>query len=854
MVQLTNPISIRFTNTTHDVRTYNIMTGDPQGFNNIPTIEIPISGTSAQYRTYVDTISKIFNSGKFDYGIISYDPSIARRTPQILHSIDIRMNALRKAAGDNVRLFDRFNDTLYYVNPQPKEGEPYYVPDDKVLGKRNTFTTKEDWEKYQSDVWDKLAPFFPLTKGEFKGQSNHLQELTSAKRGLNERQLDGFLSWKNNMSILPGLINDDLIGMPGFNARIFNDFQLFIGGTPLNSPILNIKTSGQSGFMIPMRNLQGDTPKHQLGVDSSKLTLTLKAKAADGISIRTSEYSSKEGYDRIYHFKLADGRDSNLKIQYADNEKVELSDVSGSFVVNEGQNIIPILKERGYVIPELMDTLKPSKTKYTWLARGTMAGNEKLAREEIIPSKAGFITPVQPPQGSDEYTLIVVEGALKGKIVAEYMNMKDSSGMSLADHLAPGTGVIVAQSPGTAQSFIDSIQDVFPKRNIKQTYIALDADGATNLSVAKGIHYAYDTLGQHATTHVLTWDINKGKGLDDLILGVMNPANQRTFRDIGLDRGTAEQLYPLDKASENIPYSLDGTRSYTGQVDWQEQYELDANNAYIREQVAKGNTSVLGDDILDLLGGQKNNTTPQTPKPSNTTSIFDQVESAAIKDLPKVEKPSHQSLLQQVLQSVKKNKDQDTKIVTEPNPVANPNQSLFDDANNQQTTNMVQNSTDPVANPNQSLFEDSNTQKPIESVPNTSTTQSQSAPVNNPLFGDTSTNNNGISTQPVQQVQQVQQVQEVTPIIQSTQQAPIIQSAVNTSHVTEVKPVQLDEIRKLISDITKQVTSQVVPIAVQQVLEQVTPEMIQKSVENALIDDQSFINAVSSLTQEQHTL
>ena len=58
----------------------------------------------------------------------------------------------------------------------------------------------------------------------------------------------------------------------------------------------------------------------------------------------------------------------------------------------------------------------------------------------------------------------------------------------------------------------------------------------------------------------------------------------------------------------------------------------------------------------------------------------------------------------------------------------------------------------------------------------------------------------------------------------------------------------------MISDITKQVTSQVVPIAVQQVLEQVTPEMIQKSVENALIDDQSFINAVSSLTQEQHTL
>lgn len=830
MVQLTKPISIRFTNTTNNVRTYNVLTGDPNGFNGIPTIEVPISGNSDQYRTYVNTISKIFNSGQFDYGIISYDPSIARRTPQILHSIDIRMNALRKEAGDKVRLFDRFNNNLYYLNPQPKEGQAYYVPDNEVIAKRNQFATKEEWEKYQSDVWDKLAPFFTLTKGEFKGQTNHLKELTSEKRGLNERQLEGFLSWKNNMSMLPGLINEDLVGMPGFNARKFDDMQLFILGKPLNSPILSIKTSGQSGFMIPMKNLQGDTPKHQLGVDSTKMTLTLKAKAADGISIRTSEYSEKEGYDRVYHFKLKDGRDSNLKIHYADNEKVELTDVLGTFVVNEGQNIIPALKDRGYIIPDLMDTLKPSKTKYTWLSRGTMAGNEKLAREEIIPSKAGFITPVQPPQGSDEYTLIVVEGALKGKIVAEYMNVKDSTGMSLADHLAPGTGVIVAQSPGTAQSFIDSIQDVFPKRNIKQTYIALDADGATNLSVAKGIHYAYDTLGQHATTHVLTWDINKGKGLDDLILGVMNPANQRTFRDIGLDRGTAEQLYPLDKATENIPYSLDGTRSYSGQVEWQEQYEQDANDAYIREQLAKGNNTVLGDDITDLLGGQNTNA------PKTTNSIFDQVSSDAISSLPPSEKPSHQSLIQKIIQGVKQNKQE---AATQESP-----KSLFDEQTKQEST-VTNDAT-------KSLFaDDTSVVKNVE-LANPSPQQS--------LFGEVSSTSTPAQTplfeQSTQQAQNVQQVQNVQKPVQQVQEVQNVQQPVQpVQNVQNVQqPVQVDALRKLVTNVTIEVASKVVPIVVQQTLEQVTPEVIQQSVESALLEDQSFINAVTSLNNQQHTL
>jgi len=61
-------------------------------------------------------------------------------------------------------------------------------------------------------------------------------------------------------------------------------------------------------------------------------------------------------------------------------------------------------------------------------------------------------------------------------------------------------------------------------------------------------------------------------------------------------------------------------------------------------------------------------------------------------------------------------------------------------------------------------------------------------------------------------------------------------------------------LRKLVTNVTIEVASKVVPIVVQQTLEQVTPEVIQQSVESALLEDQSFINAVTSLNNQQHTL
>ena len=137
------------------------------------------------------------------------------------------------------------------------------------------------------------------------------------------------------------------------------------------------------------------------------------------------------------------------------------------------------------------------------------------------------------------------------------------------------------------------------------------------------------------------------------------------------------------------------------------------------------------------------------------------------------------------------------------------------------------------------------------------------------LFGEVSSTSTPTQTslfeqatqpvQPVQQVQQVQpiqQVQSVQNVQQPVQQVQNVQQPVQpVQPVQDVsQPVQIDALRKLVTNVTIEVASKVVPIVVQQTLEQVTPEVIQQSVESALLEDQSFINAVTSLNNQQHTL
>ena len=154
-----------------------------------------------------------------------------------------------------------------------------------------------------------------------------------------------------------------------------------------------------------------------------------------------------------------------LHVVQANNEKVVFEDLLGQFEAPLKNDIKPFLVERGYEIPELIDTLKPQpKAKYNWPAPGNMVGVAEKGGLDVpklvSPSCAGFI-PVYPPSSPEAgYTLLVVEGALKGQIVAKHLEHNNTDPIS--NQIAKdGNGLIVAQVPGVIRKFIESTRDIY---------------------------------------------------------------------------------------------------------------------------------------------------------------------------------------------------------------------------------------------------------------------------------------------------------------------------------------------------------------------------------------------------------
>ena len=168
-----------------------------------------------------------------------------------------------------------------------------------------------------------------------------------------------------------------MVGMPGVNARKTSD-NFYFGDRLVGSGAIALSSIG-SGYVIPMKNKNGDMAKFQVGADISAYNLTLKARAADGVSIQTSEYSEKNDKKKvIYTFKLEDGSPSELKVTFADNNKATFEDAKGTFDVGIKQDIKQVLIDRGYQIPEIIDSLKVLPgAKYNWPAPGNMIGSKE---------------------------------------------------------------------------------------------------------------------------------------------------------------------------------------------------------------------------------------------------------------------------------------------------------------------------------------------------------------------------------------------------------------------------------------------------------------------------------------------
>lgn len=551
---------------------------------------IPVNVSWTDFKNQVHSM---LDSHDFDSVIVHMDKRIDMDEKGIANNITIKLSEINRAVSNLNQtesipvLSDASKDTWYLMNPSwedQQKASGYAPSDETILNKFYSFPDELSWQKHQADIWARIADTMPLSEKEAFGTPNHLAQLTDPKRGLEKEDVGEFWSFHSNRFLSPSLTGDDMIGMPSIEGREYDGFTMVITNengekTERALDVKSLKTVGMSGIAIPMPNVEGNVPKYQIATDPSKINVVLKARAADGVSIQRSEYFNKK--TNLYKFSMADsGKPSKLRVERADmNGRVTFADIQGQFEANMKEDILPVLKDRGYDIPSIISTLQVAPSaKYIWQSRGTMVGSEDVCKT-VSPSNAGFTIGREPKNGADDYVVLVAEGALKGRIVAKYADVTDSEGKSFGDYIAKDSGIIVAQVPGVSKAFVESVKPVYDAYKVKGTYIAMDADGRENLAVARGIDEAYKSLSAVSPVKVMSWNPEQ-KGMDDALLAVAQ--GKINLSDMGLRFGTPERLFPMNAAKAPNPYRLDGTRA--NRQEWQIEYTKDrkATNAKLK--------------------------------------------------------------------------------------------------------------------------------------------------------------------------------------------------------------------------------------------------------------------------------
>lgn len=552
MAKYTQPLTIKFSDkTAYDGRVWHTDVND-------------------SWQSFTTGLNDVMSKHPHDYIVISLDDNLAL-SRSVANAIDFRTNHVaRTASKQGVNTYSYYKKegetqgVFYQLNGLYGKGRPYAPTDSMVLAKVAQYgfdisdaqPSNEAWQAHQSKLFTKLQTLMPLHDTQDRYHPvNHKALLTDPKRGLEDNDLKDMFTWSNNKIINPVLMKDDMIGMPGMRG-IQTDDEIYYGERLVGTNPIQIVTTGLEGYVIPMRNKNGDMTKFQCGANPSVINMKLKARAKDGVSIQHSEYFDKSS--NHYTFTL-DGEPSQLKITNVQGDSITFEDRKGTFKYDAKSNMTEFLKGRGYDLPEIIHDLSPQATaKYIWTSKGTFIGSDKI-NKAISPSEAGFIEAQSSKNG--QYDVLVVEGALKGKIVAKYLTKPDETGATLADTIKsnPENGIIVAQVPGVAKAFVESVRHIYDNHTINDVVIAMDADGRFNKSVAKGIHESYQILGdeQHRA-RVLSWNPDH-KGLDDALLAISR--HEITLDDLGLQFGTPRELFPMAQAVAPNPYKLDGTRA-----------------------------------------------------------------------------------------------------------------------------------------------------------------------------------------------------------------------------------------------------------------------------------------------------
>lgn len=538
---------------------------------------VPVNTPWVQFR---DSILPLVAGKTYDSVLVHTRDDVDRDMKGVVGNMSIKLNALAGAgtrAGIPVLTYESPTKPFYLANPTQndlKSAGIYAPADDVIMEKYNTYESDAAWQEHQGKVWDRMKDMMPLSRKADQYNRNHAAQLKDPKRGLEDKDLDKFWTFKSSQGLSPTIMGDDMVGMPSVEGREYEGFTMAINqpdGTVELKPleVRSLRTVGASGIAIPMANADGNVNKHQIAADLTAYGTALHFRAADGKTVAKGELFSKK--TREYSFTFEDGTDTHLKaVDVAQDNTITLQDAHGIFNVKPKAEIIDVLKGRGYNVPEIITSVKAEQNgKYMWQSPGTMTGSNEVLKT-VSPSNPGFIKAREPKNGEDKYVVLVAEGALKGHIVAKYVDVKDKNGVCFGDKIAGDKGIIVTQVPGVAEAYVKNATTIYEKYEVAGTYIAMDADGRENRNVARGIHSAYNYINKVNPTTVLSWDPSQ-KGMDDALLAVAQ--GKITIEDMGIVSGKPEALFPIDQAHVMTPYKLDGTQTKT--QSWMQEYAED---------------------------------------------------------------------------------------------------------------------------------------------------------------------------------------------------------------------------------------------------------------------------------------
>ena len=552
---------------------------------------VPVNTPWVQFR---DNILPMVADKTYDSVLVHTRDDVDRDMKGVVGNMSIKLNALAGAgtrAGKPVLTYDSPTEPFYLANPSQndmKEAGVYAPADDVIMEKYNTYESDAAWQEHQGKIWGRMKDMMPLSRKADQFNRNHAAQLKDPKRGLTDKELDKFWSFKSSQSLSPTIMGDNMVGMPSVEGREYEGFTMMINqpdGTVAEKPleVRSLRTVGASGIAIPMANADGNVNKHQIAADLTAYGTALHFRAADGKTVAKGELFNKK--TREYAFKFEDGTDTHLKaVDVAQDNTITLQDTHGIFNVKPKAEIVDVLKGRGYNVPEIITSVKAEQNgKYMWQSPGTMTGSDEVLKT-VSPSNPGFIKAREPKNGENRYVVLVAEGALKGHIVAKYVDVKDKNGVCFGDKIAGDKGIIVTQVPGVAEAYVKNALTIYEKYEVAGTYIAMDADGRENRNVAKGIHSAYNYINKVNPTTVLSWDPSQ-KGMDDALLAVAQ--GKITIEDMSIISGTPDALFPIDKAHVMTPYKLDGTQTKT--QSWVQEYGEDKKIR--QEKVAAAQTA-----------------------------------------------------------------------------------------------------------------------------------------------------------------------------------------------------------------------------------------------------------------------